>query len=211
MAKLIDLTGQTFVRWTVLHRVENSKNGDAKWLCQCGCGVKRPVLARSLRNGDSTSCGCLSAERLARRRKHSWCEKAEYRAWKAIKRRCLNPKDAKFPDYGGRGIKVCDRWLNSFEAFLEDMGARPSLQHSIDRIDNNGHYEPGNCRWATSSQQNKNTRSNRRYVYQGREQCLSDWASELGIKYTTLRARLEAGHTVDSAFKLSRTGRQRTA
>lgn len=107
-----------------------------------------------------------------------------------MKNRCTNPEVQSYPDYGGRGIKICDRWLNSFENFYEDMGERPSNQHSIDRIDNNGDYEPSNCRWATRTEQNNNKRNIVRLTFNGKEQTLLEWSKELNISLTVLRDRV---------------------
>lgn len=114
----------------------------------------------------------------------------EHLAWINIKRRCYNQKNASYPAYGGRGIVMCDRWKNDFLAFLDDMGSRPSDQHSIDRIDVNGNYEPGNCRWAVNSTQCNNKRNNVMLTHEGKTQTLSQWAKELGINVDTLWRRI---------------------
>jgi hypothetical protein len=126
----------------------------------------------------------------------SW-KTPEYRAWSAMKLRCANPNNEQYHNYGGRGITVCDRWRQSFAAFLVDMGPRPSPRHSIDRIDNNGNYEPGNCRWATSREQNRNRRNNIVLTHDGRTMCLADWARELGVPRGTLLARYRDGQPPD--------------
>lgn len=114
----------------------------------------------------------------------------EYRAWTHLKDRCTNPKDKSFARYGGRGIRVCDEWLQSFTEFYKDMGQRPSNSHSIDRIDNNGHYEPSNCRWATASQQADNRRNAIRFEYEGKSMSIRELSIQYGINYDTLRQRL---------------------
>lgn len=121
----------------------------------------------------------------------------EYKAWRAIKNRCLNPLVDAYPDYGGRGITVCAAWKDSFETFLADMGRRPSPNHSIDRIDVNGNYEPDNVRWATWTEQQRNRRSNRLVTYCGVTQCVSAWSDATGIHKHTLRTRLDAGWSVE--------------
>lgn len=133
------------------------------WKCRCVCGKELVVRQDCLRSGNTTSCGCqrkVHAAVAIRKRctTHGQSKLAEYFVWKTMKARCRNPKNLEFKNYGGRGIKVCDRWLNSFEAFLGDMGRRPTPAHSIDRINNDGNYEPGNCRWATWKQQAANRR-----------------------------------------------------
>lgn len=158
----IDLTGKTFGRWTVVEFL-----GQAKWLCRCSCGAEKAVGGANLRRGISTSCGCFMREDVARRtRTHG--HKAggkytpEYIAWSNIIGRCENKNHQAFDNYGGRGIKMCAEWRSSFERFLSDVGSRPSDDHSLDRINNDGNYEPGNVRWATLSEQAKNRREQRR-------------------------------------------------
>jgi len=115
------------------------------------------------------------------KKKHGMCNTPEYRCWIAMIQRCTNPKAVGWKNYGGRGIKVCQRWLDSFENFLSDMGRRPPGKYEIDRIDNNGHYEPGNCRWATRSQQSINRRTNTMITHNGRTQTGAEWARELSL------------------------------
>jgi hypothetical protein len=124
----------------------------------------------------------------------------EYRAWYQMVYRCTNPKFDQWKDYGGRGIKVCDSWRYSFTTFLKDMGPRPSAKHSIDRIDNAKGYEPSNCRWATREEQNGNMRTSVRLTHDGRTQCVSAWAREMGLSATTLVARLRNGWSVERAL-----------
>lgn len=125
----------------------------------------------------------------------------EYTAWAGMLQRCRNPKNAAYPDYGGRGITVCDAWRDSFEAFYADLGPRPSARHSIDRIDNDGNYEPGNCRWATAKEQNRNTRRARLLTFDGRTQLLSDWGAELGVHPEAIRGRLRRGWSIEDALQ----------
>ncbi len=132
----------------------------------------------------------------------------EYRCWTAMKQRCLNPKNADYPDYGGRGITICDRWMNSFENFLADMGPRPEGM-TIERVEVNGGYAPENCVWASYHAQSRNTSRNIKVAFQGKTQCLKDWAAELGMDFYTLRGRLKAGWSVQDAFtKPSATKRE---
>ncbi len=154
-----DLAGQTFGRWSVLSRVTNSSQ--SMWFCRCSCGTERAVVSSGLRSGRSKSCGCLSAELTGNRSRihgntaggtKGQPKSREYRIWLSMKSRCKYPYAKGYEYYGGRGITVCDRWANSFEAFLADMGPIPKPL-SIDRIDPNGNYCPDNCRLATPSQQ----------------------------------------------------------
>src|SRR5688500_16157023 len=118
--------------------------------------------------------------------KHGLRNCSEYRAWASMKQRCLNPKVVAYPQYGQRGIKVCDRWLTSFPNFYADMGPRPSPSHSLDRIDNDGDYTPDNCRWATRVEQGRNQRTNVLFTHNGKTQCLTAWSEEIGIPADTL-------------------------
>jgi hypothetical protein len=124
----------------------------------------------------------------------------EYSTWCAIKKRCYNPNDGKYADYGGRGIKMCERWKNSYEAFLEDMGRAPSPLHTMDRIENDGNYELSNCKWATRSEQSKNRMANRYITFNGVTQCVTDWGQQLGIKRNTILARLNSKWSIEDTL-----------
>lgn len=133
-----------------------------------------------------------------------------YQIWIGMKHRCYNPSSPKYKDYGARGIRVCDRWRNSYQAFITDMGNRPTPQHSIDRINNDGDYEPQNCRWALPVDQSNNTRTNRIIEYDGKAQTITQWAKELGIWKTTLKARLDAGMLPEQALVSCRLIRRKS-
>ena len=175
------------------------------WKCHCDCGREIVVRQDCLRSGNTASCGCQRKEHAAeavRRRctTHGQSKIAEYFVWKTMKARCLNPHNSEFKNYGGRGIQVCDRWQNSFAAFIQDMGARPSLAHSIDRVNNDGNYEPGNCRWAIGREQARNTRRNHMITANGMTMSIAGWAERSNIRPQTISRRLRVyGWPADEA------------
>jgi len=166
--------------------------GDRKtaWICRCDCGNIISVLGSSLTTGNTKSCGCKAREATSQRSaKHRLTGTRVYRIWQAMLNRCRNKKTINYYNYGGKGISVCKRW-ESFENFLFDMG-NPLDSQSIDRINNNGNYEPNNCKWSTRSEQCRNKSNNRKITLNGRTRTLSEWASDLDICQSSLRERLD--------------------
>lgn len=157
--RLIDLTGQTFGKLTVIGRDESRKGVEARWRCACICGGSTTTTGSNLRRGRTTSCGCAVADFNRRTRTtHGARRTPEYEIWCSMIKRCENPNHHAYSRYGGRGISVHPEWRADFAAFLRDVGSRPSPDLSLDRIDNDGNYEPGNVRWATAKQQANNRR-----------------------------------------------------
>lgn len=192
---LDNLAGRQFGEWTVISRAEN-KSRLSRWLCRCACGNERVVYSANLKNGSSTSCGCKF-----NREYHGDGHSPEYQIWSKMIDRCTNPKRPDFPRYGGRGITVSPEWRKSFQAFLDDMGRRPSPTHSLDRRDNNGPYCKENCRWATLSEQGRNKRSNRIIEFDGQRLCLVEWAERTGIPRGSIHHRISrAGWSVKDAL-----------
>lgn len=200
----VDLTGQKIGRWSVIAEAERV-GYTRRWQCRCECGTERAVTQCSLRKGDSVSCGCYAAEQTSKRRKkhgHSVERTTEYTIWKSMKYRCHSTGDSSYHRYGARGIEVCERWRNSFENFLEDMGPRPSLDHSLERIDNEGNYCPENCRWATKTEQARNRRTNHFVTLNGETKTLMEWSEITGLGYTVITGRLNRGWTAEEALTL---------
>lgn len=190
--------GDNFGKLTVTEETNRrDKWGERFYLCLCSCGKERIVGRRKLVRHLTRTCGGKGCSSVT----HGLSQTPEYQIWASMCSRCTNPNHQAFSNYGGRGITVCDQWLQSFEAFLADVGARPSDLHSLDRFpNNNGNYSPSNCRWATTTQQNRNTRMNVFLRHNGRSQTVSAWSEELEIDSTTIRARLKRGWSVERAL-----------
>ena len=181
-----DRIGVRYGKLLVIEAMPSINNKISLWRCVCDCGNIVDVRGGNLNTGNTISCGCYNLECIKNRStKHGQSKRGElsteYKTWRSMKMRCLNKNNQAFNDYGGRGIKICDRWLDSFENFLEDMGKKPSKNHSIDRIDNNGDYEPSNCKWATKKEQSCNRRSNKWYEHEGKRMTQKEWANYLGV------------------------------
>ncbi len=195
-----DLLGKRFGKLVVVCSGIMDK-GKQYASCDCDCGKSGIFRVDHLRRGESQSCGCEGLAALRKgwesRTKHGECSRvngktAEWKVWNKMIARCRDSNDKAFPRYGGRGIKVCDRWLEYLN-FISDMGRRPTAGHSIERKDNDGNYEPGNCRWATKQEQANNRRTNRLITANGITATLADWQRKTGIHQLTIRARLVRG------------------
>jgi len=201
---LTDILGRTFGRLTPVS--EAPQRGKRRYIrCQCACGQKRTVELSALLTGNSKSCGCWNRD-LNRfvHRTHGESYSPEYKIWLGIKKRCTDPNSVGFRLYGGRGIRLYKKWLHDFPAYLAYTGRRPSPLHSIDRWPNpNGHYEPGNVRWATPREQANNSSRNHHLTYDGQTLTVAEWATELGMHYTTLMYRIRVGWTIADALTLS--------
>lgn len=204
-----DITGLRFGRLIVLgfsHKGYIGERATLYWDCVCDCGANTTVRGIALRskNGKTRSCGCLkmesnkSKENKHRTHGHSKPRTPTYIVWRGMISRCFHSSASSYKRYGGRGITVCDRWLK-FENFLADIGKRPTGM-SIDRIDSNGDYEPGNCRWTTSKQQANNRSNNRVIKYKDKEMTAKEWSEFVGISYSCLMGRLRSGWSIEKAL-----------
>jgi hypothetical protein len=221
--KLIDLTGQKFGRLTVLRQGETRKNGGSDWVCLCDCGETTVAVGSRIRLGKTKSCGCLGIEwakslgankvfiekranaLVVHGHKRRGSASVEYKTWLAMKRRCYDPKCKDYANWGGRGIKVCDRWVKSFTNFFEDMGLRPDGNYSIDRLRSNEDYSPDNCRWATLEEQGGENRRDLTSITIGELSFHSIAAAcrHFGVKLTTAHYRISSGIPIEQAVSFS--------
>ena len=196
MSQKQDYSGRVFGRLTVICDSGLRARTSVIWDCVCVCGAGIQVPAIRLRTGKTMSCGCLRREVTSSKNvTHGLYGTPEHRSWKAMLNRCRNANSPGYYKHGGRGIQVCDRWV-IFTNFLDDMGPRVEGT-TLDRINNEGNYEPGNCRWATPKQQNENTRQNRFITFDGRTMTVTEWARATLIPLGTLRTRLAAGWAIE--------------
>lgn len=203
MPPFVDRTGWRYSRLTVLAEHERRMSGKKAatfWKCRCDCGRELFVNVSNLISGTTRSCGCLLHAR-KNRLTHGLTGTPTYLAWLRMKQRCSDPGVLNYDFWGGRGIRVCDRWLHSFENFLADMGPIPGKGYSLDRVDNDGDYTPENCRWATRKEQNRNTRRNRLLTLNGETLCMVEWAERTGIPARNIRMRIDwYGWSVEKAL-----------
>lgn len=195
---MISIIGERFGRLVVVEFAGIAKDRQSKWKCACDCGGYKVVARGSLKSGKTQSCGCLRRESEAVNRSkaktHGMSKTATYRAWSSMIQRCTNENTHSYKHYGARGVSVCEKWVDSFSSFYADMGECP-IGMSLDRIDVNGNYEPGNCRWVDAKTQARNRRNNVKTVFEGKEVVVADLAEEHGIKLATMRSRVQKGQS----------------
>lgn len=195
---MVNMIGQKFGRLTVLDVCNKlDKFSNKMYKCKCDCGNIVEIRGNSLKTGNNKSCGCL------RGTNHGMSNTALYYIWNGIKERCYNKNYSRYHNHGGRGIKVCDAWLHDFMNFY-NWATNNNYQEglTIDRIDNNGNYEPSNCRWVDKKIQNRNKRNNINFTINGETKCLAEWCEILNLNYSTVRKRLKLGWPVEKAFEL---------
>lgn len=197
-SKFYDLSGRIFKNLTVLRFLGQSHYGAFVYECRCVCGIVIQARAGDLHTDRIRSCGCSDSQRL--HRAHGMSKTKVYATWRRIMQRTGNPNHVFYHNYGGRGIKVCERWMQSFDAFLADMGEPPTPEHTIDRIDTDGDYTPENCHWATRQEQASNRRNTVYLTYQGQTLRLVEWAKQMNIRPSTLNNRIRAGWNLDKAM-----------
>ena len=204
MKNFNDLIGKKFGKLTVIKNVGIDKKYNTLWLCKCDCGNEKIVARYKLTIGNTKSCGCLKKQHCSNLHKiHGLSNTKIGYTWRGMKSRCYNPKNENYKNYGGRGIKVCDEWLNDFMNFYNwsiNNGYKEDL--SIDRINSDGNYEPNNCRWIPWKEQTRNTRRNRMITYNNETHCLAEWAEILGIDYSKLKNKINKTKDFQEAINL---------
>jgi hypothetical protein len=203
------LTGERFGRLIVVEEV-GSRNGKLLWRCSCDCGGQTIAPTGNLRSGNTKSCGCLRTDTKSNL-SHGFSGHPVYRVWRDMIRRCHIPTCRSYRDYGGRGIAVHPEWRESFEEFERYVSALPRHGEpgmEFDRIDNDGNYEPGNVRWATDREQQRNKRNNRLITFRGESLTTVEWAERTGLPFTTIEGRLRLGWPVERALTKRRQPRR---
>lgn len=213
MNTFYDLSGQHFGKLTVIRhfssemgRLSGREHRIDRWLCRCECGEERIARSDTLKRGTSYQCRTCANRTISERRiSHGQATRirgvtSEYSTWSGMIARCYNSSNLAYANYGGRGITVCDEWRGSFGKFYADMGPRPSSNHSLDRIDNDGNYSKNNCRWASRDQQGTNKRTNVRISFNGENLTATEWSKKTGIKMGTIIQRLKSGRSLEEVF-----------
>ena len=211
MSKVIDLVGQRFGRLTVIGRAENDKYNHARWHCMCDCGNASVAWGSNLKKGRTLSCGCLKVEKMGSgiNKKHGMKNHPLYSIYTGMRGRCYSVTNKAYANYGGRGISVCDEWLENPVIFFEwamTNGWEPGL--TIERTDNDGGYSPDNCKWATITEQNRNKRNVKKVTFNGEERLLCDLIRESGLNEAAIRKRVESGWSIDRALTEAVKGKQ---
>ncbi len=196
----LDLTGRTFDRLSVVGVSHRDRRGAVYWLCRCSCGNEKRVRANVLTSGRARSCGCLHRDVITQ---HGMTKTRTFKSWESMWQRCSNPNAKSYEHYGGRGIRVCDEW-QSFRQFHEDMGERPEGM-SLDRLDVDGDYEPGNCRWADKYQQQRNRVGTQTLALGDEVLTYPEWSERTGLPTSVIRWRISRGWSVHDALSTSLT------
>ena len=201
--KLQDLTGQRFGRLTVIERACPEKKDKVYWICRCDCGNYSIATGNNLKSGNTQGCGCMKIEGMrSANRTHGQTGTRLYKAWESMRQRCYNPKKDHYKDYGGRGIVVCDEWLNDFQAFYDWAMANGYAENlTLDRMDADGNYCPENCRWATVKEQQNNRRNNHLITYNGETHTIAEWSEIVGVNRNTLKGRIRKGLPIEEVLK----------
>lgn len=199
-----NITGQRFGRLVALGPVSRTHRGTIKWLCRCDCDNLVSVYGADLRAGKTQSCGCLHRQRTSvANTRHGMKNTPIYLVWKSIVQRCTNPQSKNFAGYGGRGIAICGEWRHDFQTFYDHVSNLPNCGkegYSLDRANNSLGYFPGNIKWSTSTEQNRNKRNNHLLTFQDKTQCNAAWEKELGLRPGTLWDRLNLGWSIERAL-----------
>lgn len=202
MSRRIDMAGKRYGNAVAVCDVGRLSSADRKWRFLCDCGAQFEANGYAVRSGKVVDCpACASSRVAAASRIHGQSNTTEFAIWTGMHTRCYNSARPEFKGYGARGIVICERWRTSFENFLADIGPRPTPAHSVERIDNDGIYEPSNCRWATPAEQSRNKRNNVKLTIDGVELTISDWARHFGVKVSTACLRHKQGLRGEALFK----------
>lgn len=194
MRKEFFAVGQQVGNFIFLHDVEHVASKRRRAMFQCVCGTRYVLSVAAAKMNYIISCGCLRDEKARiTQTTHGRSGTPEYYSWSSMKARCLKPNHENYHNYGGRGITICDRWLNSFDNFLADIGTRPTNKHTLDRIDVNGNYEPSNCRWATAKEQAQNRRTSIFLPLNGVVKTVEGWSKQTGLSKSTIYRRIQIG------------------
>ena len=206
MTQPVDVVGKKFGRYLVIAK-SNKRTKAMKQMvfCKCDCGIEKEVIVGNLRNGLSKSCGCLKSERTSEpMKKHGLSKNTMYMRYRQMIKRCYDEASKEYKNYGNRGIKVCERWLESIENYIDDMGNPPFKDASIDRVNNNLGYSKENCKWATKKEQSENRRTTTMVNINGENLCLSDWSKKLGLNKKAVADRIKAGWDIKMAVTMKK-------